>query len=271
MFKVLTLEDIPLIINLLRKANKFSEDTVKMIQENIHSNMIITAKVDKEISSMIIINLINNNYYVSNFIGIESDINELKELIGFTVEVIIHDSRGLNIIYDNFPYSEIMNEVFISNGFKFNYLNFLKEALPNQVYRTKNNLVINDKNDDVREYIFNHHFATLKKFNEYMGITSSSLPTIEDIHLDNINLVVARDKDNKVLGVARFSLITDSIYINSLYADNKEIYIDLIHLIANLTNRRLEIGLYPIREDLIAILKEIGFFINNADYFYKIN
>ena len=164
-----------------------------------------------------------------------------------------------------------MNEVFISNGFKFNYLNLLKEALPNQVYRTKNNLVINDKNDDVREYIFNHHLDTLKKFNEYMGVEGSYLPTIEDIHLDNINLVVARDKDNKVLGVARFSLITDSIYINSLYADAKDIYIDLIHLIANLTNRRLEIGLYPIRENLIEILKEIGFFINNADYFYKIN
>lgn len=271
MFKVLTLEDIPLIINLLRKTNKLTEDIIKMIQENIHTNMIITAKVDKEINSMIIINLINNNYYVSNFFGIESDISELKELIGFTVEVIVHDSRGLNIIYDNFPYSEIMNEIFLSNGFKFNYLNFLKEAIPNQVYRTKNNLIINDKNDDVREFIFNHHIATLKEFNEYMGITSSNMPTIEDIHLDNINIVVARGQDNSILGVARFSLITDSIYINSLYANNKEVYVDLIHQIANLTNRRLEIGLYPIRKNLIEILKELGFYINNADYFYKIN
>lgn len=271
MFKVLTLEDMPLIIKLLRSVNKLSEDLVKMIQDNIHSNMIITAKVDKEINSMIIINLINNNYYVSNFIGIESDINELKELVGFTIEVIVHDARGLNIIYDNFPYSEIMNEVFISNGFKFNYLNLLKETIPNQVYTTKNNLIINDKNEDVRQYIFNHHLDTLKKFNAYMGIDQTYLPTIEDIHLDNINIVVARGKDNSVLGVARFSLITDSIYINSLYASSEEIYIDLIHLIANLTNRRLEIGLYPIREDLISVLKELGFTINNADYFYKIN
>lgn len=271
MFKVLTLEDIPLIINILRETNKLSEDMVKLIQENIHSNMIITAKVDKKINSMIIINLINNNYYVSNFFGIEGDVNEIKELIGFTVEVIIHDARGLNIIYDNFPYSEIMNEVFISNGFKINYLNLLKETIPNQVYRTKNNLMINDKQDDVREYIFAHHIDTIKKFNEYMGFEPTSLPTIEDIHLDNINIVVARGRDNVILGVARFSLITDSIYINSLYANTKEIYTDLIHLIANLTNRRLEIGLYPIREELISLLKELGFVINNADYFYKIN
>ncbi|MCX4365656.1 MAG: hypothetical protein OSJ70_07780 [Bacilli bacterium] len=271
MFKVLTLEDMPLIIKFLRVANKLSEDTVKMIQDQIHTNMIITAKVEKEISSMIIINLINNNYYVSNFIGVENTIDDLKELIGFTVEVITHDARGLNIIYDNFPYSEIMNEVFTSNGFKFNYLNMLKEAIPNQVYRTKYNLVLNDKNEDVREYIFSHHVETLKSFNEYMGVSSVSLPNIEDIHLDNINIVVARGKDNRVLGVARFSLITDSIYINSLYAEDREIYIDLIHLIANLTNRRLEIGLYPIRKELIVILKELGFVVNNADYFYKIN
>lgn len=270
MFKVLTLEDIPLIINLLRKVGKLTEDIISKIQNNINSDMIITAKIDKEITSMIIINLINNNYYVSNFFGFEKDITEIKELIGFTVEVIVRDARGLNIIYDNFPYSEIMNEVFVSNGFKINFLNFLKETLPNQVYRTKNNLVINDKNEDVREYIYHNQLDTLSKFNDYMGVTNK-LPTIDDIHLDNINIVVARDKDSIVRGVARFSLITDSIYINSLYASSKEIYIDLIYQIANLTNRRLEIGLYPIREDLISILKELGFYINNADYYYRID
>lgn len=271
MYKVLTLEDLPKIINLLRKANRLTEDTVRLIQDNIESNMIICANIDKEINSMIIINLINNNYYVSNFIGNGNDINELKELIGFTVEVIVRDSRGLNIIYDNFPYSEIMNEAFLSNGFKYNFLNFLKETIPNQVYRIKNNINLNDKNEDVREYLFQNHAAILEKFYSYMGIENRPLPTIEDIHLDNINIVVARNRDNEVIGVARFSLITDSIFINSLYAKEKEVYIDLINQIANLTNRRLEIGLYPIREDLIAILKELGFYISNADYFYKID
>lgn len=270
MFKVLTLEDIPLIINLLRKVGKLTEDIISKIQDNINSDMIITAKIDKEITSMIIINLINNNYYVSNFISREINIKELKELIGFTVEVIVRDARGLNIVYDNFPYSEIMNEAFVSNGFKFNFLNLLKEALPNQVYRTKNNLILNDKSEDVREYIYQNHIETLKKFNDYMGIIEE-LPTIKDIHLDNINIVVARSRESKVIGVARFSLITDSIYINSLYADNKEVYVDLIYQIANLTNRRLEIGLYPIRENLISILKELGFYINNADYYYRID
>ncbi len=271
MFKVLTLEDLPRIINLLRKVNKLTEDTVKLIQENIESNMIICADIDKEINSMLIINLINNNYYVSNFIGLDNDINKLKELIGFTVEVLVHDSRGLNIIYDNFPYSEIMDEVFLKNGFKHNFLNFLKETLPNQVYRIKNNIILNDKHEDVRIYLHEHHLATLKNFYEYMKITNRSLPKIEDIHLDNINIVVARNRNNEVIGVARFSLITDSIFINSLYAEDKEIYIDLINQIANLTNRRLEIGLYPTRQNLIGILKELGFTINNADYFYKID
>lgn len=271
MFKVLTLEDLPKIINILREVNKLSEDFVKRIRDNIESDMIICANIDKEINSMIIINLINNNYYVSNFIGVDNDINELKELIGFTVEVIVHDSRGLNIIYDNFPYSEIMNEVFLQNGFKYNFLNFLKETLPNQVYRIKNNIVLNDKHDDVREYLYQNHVDTLKSFNNYMGINNRELPVIEDIHLDNINIVVARSRENRVIGVARFSLITDSIFINSLYAVDKEIYIDLINQIANLTNRRLEIGLYPTRKDLIEILSELGFTISNADYSYKID
>lgn len=271
MFKVLTLEDLSKIIDLLRKANKLNEDTVKHIRDNMEGSMLICASMDKEINSMIIINLINNNYYVSNFIGVDNDINELKELIGFTVEVIVHDARGLNIIYDNFPYSEIMNEAFIKNGFKYNFLNFLKETIPNQVYRVKNNIILNDKHDDVREYLYQNHVDTLSKFYDYMGINNRELPSIQDIHLDNINIVVARNRDNSVIGVARFSLITDSIFINSLYASDKEVYIDLIKQIANLTNRRLEIGLYPIRKDLIAILKELGFSISNADYFYRID
>lgn len=270
MLKVLTLDDINLIDKFFIKLDKYNEAILKNIEETIGISKIICASINKdEIDLMIIVNIINNQYYIGDIIENNNTIDEIKELLRFTVDTLKDDERGLNIIYDNFPYKEIMNNIFKNCDFKCSFINFVKEH-DDKIYPIKNNININDKTDDVREYLYSNYVDVLKSNMVYMN-EHGNLPTIDDIHLDNTNMAIVRDDENKVIGVARFSLITDSIFINSLYANSDDIYIDLINLISNLTNRKLEIGLYPVREHLMEILKNMGFIINNADYLYKID
>lgn len=271
MLKSLTLDDINLINKAYIKLNKYNESLAKNIEETIGISKIICASIrNDEIELMIIVNIINNQYYIGDILQNNNTIDEVKELLRFTIETLKKDERGLNIIYDNFPYKDIMDNIFKSCSFKCSFINFMKEN-DNKIHPIKYNININDKTDDVREYLYNNYIDVLKSNMVFMNDFTNSLPNIEDIHLDNTNMAIVRDDENKVIGVARFSLITDSIFINSLYANSDEIYVDLINLISNLTNRKLEIGLYPVRERLMNILKEMGFVINNADYLYKID
>ncbi len=272
MLKNLTIDDMSKISDAYIKMNRYSDSLMRNIESSLGVSKIICARLIKDkIDMMIVVNIINNQYYIGDIYDNGNTVLEIKELLRFTIDVLKEDERGLNIIYDNFPYKEVMDSILKSCDFKCSFINFVKPNVDNKIYPIKNNININDKSDDVRTYLYNNYIDVLKSNMAFMNDFTDELPSINDIHLDNTNMAIVRDDDNQVIGVARFSLITDSIFINSLYANSDDIYQDLINLISNLTNRKLEIGLYPVRSRLMEVLKNMGFIINNADYLYKID
>ena len=114
--------------------------------------------------------------------------------------------------------------------------------------------------------MLSHFEDDIKSISAYVGEVIR-FPDVIDIKKTNI--AASRDRNGNITGVLRFGLITDSIYINNIYADDKSTYLDLINLIKNLTNRKIEIGIYPIREDLLSVLSENGFKKSHSDYKYK--
>jgi F0F1-type ATP synthase epsilon subunit len=61
------------------------------------------------------------------------------------------------------------------------------------------------------------------------------------------------------------------MFINSLYAEDTDFLNDLINLIKSLTSRNIEIGIMPVRTDLIKYLSTHGFKINQADYIKSVS
>lgn len=271
MLKTLSLKDIDMIISFYKIIGVYSDELIKNIETNIETSKIICADIDQDkITSLLTVNLINNQYYLEDVLTSNEDIERIKDLLSYSIEVIRSDERGLNIIYDNFPYREIMDKIMIESGFKCNFLNYSREY-DGVITNVLSNININDKETDVKEYLYEKYVQVIKDEDEYLGKESKKLPTIDEIHLDNVNIAVVRDTSRKVIGVARFSLITDYIFINSLYAESDEVYIDLINLISNLTNRKLEIGVYPVRKDLMRVLESVGFIRTHSDYVIKLN
>lgn len=110
----------------------------------------------------------------------------------------------------------------------------------------------------------------IKSNDLYLG-TNSLIPDISTIRLENINVATIRDSSKEVCGTIRFSLVSDFILLDSLYASNEENYRALINLVKNLTLRRLEISISPSRVNLIKLLENMGFQKLQADYFFKLN
>lgn len=271
MHKTLTKEDISLIVNLYRSIDRFSESEIRTIYDNIDINQIVCATINEDkITSLIITNIIKNDYYLEDAIFVNNDPNEIESLLNYTIQVLRSDERGLTIIYDNFPYNELMHKLMINTGFKCNFINYVNDPLNQKIELIKNNISINDKSEDVREYIYNKYCESIKSNDTYLGI-SSPLPKIDDIHLDNTNVAVIRNDERKVIGVARFGIISDSLYVNSLYAEDEKTYLDLLTLINNLTNKKIEIGIFPIRNDLIDLFNKIDFKKYQADYILRLS
>lgn len=271
MLKTLTKDDFKLVLDLYRSINRFNEDELNNIFNNIEISKILCANIENNsITSLLITDIIKNNYYLEEVIFLNNDIEEIKNLITYTVKVLRNDERGIYIIYDNFPYSEIMHKMMCENGFKCNFVNYISLNEDDKIELIRPNIRLNDKEDDVKEYIYNNYVQEIKSNDLYLGITSE-LPEITSIHLENTNIAVIRDADNKVIGTARFGIIGESICLYSLYADSDEIYCDLINLIKNLTTKRIEIGFLPVRENLMRLLNSIGFKIFQTDYILKLN
>lgn len=271
MIKTLTKDDIKLIIELYRKTDKFDEDKILNIESTINDTRIFCATImDNKITSLIQTNLIRNNYYLEEVIFTRNDIEEVKNLISYTISEIRKDERGLNIIYDNFPYSEIMHQTMLENGFKCNYINLLMHHDPTKIELINPKILLNDKSEDVKKYIFNNYLDEIKSSNKYLGV-EAPLPSLESIRLENTNIAVIRDDNNLVVGTARFGLISDSIYLYSLYANDKSYYKELITLISNLTSHNIEVGFTPVRTELVEILSNLGFTKIQTDYILKIS
>lgn len=126
MLKRLLKEDINLIINFYHKVDNFDEQKIRMLYDTLDHTKIICANIQEDaITSMLITNIIKNNYYLEEVIYDHLNYEEMKSLINFTVCELRSDERGLNIIYDNFPYNELMNQTMIENGFKCNFINLI--------------------------------------------------------------------------------------------------------------------------------------------------
>lgn len=271
MLKVLTEEDIQLVNDLYRLINKYDGYYLNNIYSSLNTSKILCATInDNKISSLMIVNIIKNNYYLEEIVFINNNVNEIKDLISFTINYLKQDERGLNIIYDNFPYSELMHQIMNENGFKCNLINYISD-LENINYEIISpNIHINDKSEDVRQYIYDKYLKELGEMDEYLEIKSPKFE-IDSIHLENTNIAVVRDLNNKVVGTVRFGIIDQSIYLYSLYGEENEIIFQLINLVHNLSPRKMEIGILPVRKSLMNYLEIIGFKILQTDYILKIN
>lgn len=271
MLKRLLKDDVSLIINFLKKNHRFDEDKIRMLYECLDDTKIICASIkDNAITSMLITNIIKNNYYLEEVIYYNLDYEEMKSLINFTVCELRKDERGLNIIYDNFPYNELMNQTMLENGFKCNFVNLVYQNDGDKIELIKPYIALNDKKDDVRDYIYQNYVEEIKSNDAYLGI-KTDIPDIKAIRLENTNVAVIRNIENKVIGTLRFGIVSDSLYLYSLYADNEETYEDLIVLVKNLTRKNIEVGFFPTRSSVIKLLEKLGFTKFQTDYILKLN
>ena len=271
MLRVLTKSDIELLFNFYQKINRFDEIYIRQLYEAINETKIVVGNViNNNISSILISGIINNDYYLESILLTKEDHEEIKDLINYAISELRRDERGLNIIYDNFPYNQLMHEIMTENGFKSNFMNLICVPDANKIELIKPNIALNDKSDDVKLYIYKNLVEEIKVNDLYLG-TDTLVPDISSIHLENTNVATIRDNDNKVIGTLRFAIVSDSLFLDSLYADNEETYKDLITLVKNLTNKNIEINIYPSRTRVINILENLGFKKNHTNYILKLN
>ena len=251
MLKMINKKDIELIINFYQSIKLFDEDNIRQIYESLEDKLLIFASIERDkITSLLSVSLINNNYHMEKVLYENYDEDLIKDLISYTITQLRQDKdRGLNIIYDNFPYDDVMHEIMLEQGFKCNNINLSYQN-------------INDKQELIS--------SSIKSNDLYLG-TNSLIPDISTIRLENINVATIRDSSKEVCGTIRFSLVSDFILLDSLYASNEENYRALINLVKNLTLRRLEISISPSRVNLIKLLENMGFQKLQADYFFKLN
>lgn len=269
MYIRLAIEHMRKIEAFFSTINRQDSGSLDYIGENIDNSVIVTAKMENnDITMLLITSVIKNDYYLSDIVFTEKNEISFRELVKFTIDELRKDNRGLHIIYDNYPYNMEMSELLLECGFKCTFLNYIYK-FENKIFPVKNNILINERTDEVRTYLYEAYKRVTKSNDVYLG-TKSYLCSEEEINLDKTNIAIAK-KSERIIGVAKFALVGDAIFINSLYADNIEGYIDLINYIRNLTNRNLEIGILPVRRDLMEVLSELKFVKVHSDYMYKLN
>ena len=272
MLKMVNKKDIELIINFYQSIKLFDEDNIRQIYESLEDKILIFVSIERDkITSLLSVSLINNNYHMEKVLYENYDEDLIKDLISYTITQLRQDKdRGLNIIYDNFPYDDVMHEIMLEQGFKCNNINLSYQNINDKQELISSSISLNDKSDDVKIYIYKRLIEEIKSNDLYLG-TNSLIPDISTIRLENINVATIRDSSKEVCGTIRFSLVSDFILLDSLYASNEENYRALINLVKNLTLRRLEISISPSRVNLIKLLETMGFQKLQADYFFKLN
>ncbi len=241
MLKVLSREDHGLLKEFFPSNYPLEE-----LLNPVHGTRFLCANVEKKITSLMIVNLIKNQYYMTIQKG-RAEKEEIFSLLQFTLNVLRQDDAGIYCLYDNGPFNQEMDEILKENGFLYETINYEHTPILNQLYNVSSKVQINDRREDVLNYV-------MKKRKE------------ENFSLEHANVVVARDKEERVVGVARFALITNKIIVSILYGENDEIMTDLLHLIMNLTNRPIEISLSKEGMDLGSLLEKVGFVKSQADY-----
>lgn len=266
---VLTLNELNLITDFYRKLNILSEDTMKNIIMNLNTNKIIVAHIEnKEITTLITANLIKNNYYLERFLYLKYHSEEIQDLLKFLIESLKGDTACLRVLCDNYPYDESTDYMLLSTGFKYNYIDYLSESSENRIDSINYKFAINDKSSDVIEYLSRQIRTTYELTDRYLNINAREMPP--QVNVDNTNLAVIRDTNNSVIGVTSFTIVGDNMFVHSLYGENDEVLDKLIRLIKSITVRPIEIGVMPVRTELISFLDRYGFMRNQADYFRNI-
>ncbi len=270
MLKVLTKKDIELLIDFYQSINDFDENYIRQMYDTLEESKFLFASVEKEkITCLIVVSLINNNYHLEKTLYKKYNESLIKDLIRYATSELRKYDQGLNIIYDNFPYDEIMNDIMLELGFKCSYLNMHFNNYNDKQELIKPTISLNDKKDDVLIYIYKRLIEDIKSNDLYLGVTSL-IPDISTIRLENTNVAVIRE-NNEVIGTLRFGIVSNSILLDSLYANNEDGYKDLINLVRNLTNKDIEISISPSRVNLIKLLENLGFRKIQTDYILKLN
>lgn len=205
----------------------------------------------KEISVIIIVNLINNNYYIEDIIYDDNFI-EVGNTLRYAIDFMRQEQLGISIIYDNYPYSLDTSSILLSCSFHCQNIEYTYK-IQTKTSLIKRNLELNLKDNEVKKYILRKHKEI---YNDELVL-----------NIDNTNTLVS--KEDKITGVLRFSLINNAINIHDIYADAVDIYIDLINMMKNLTSKTIIINVIPSRRDLIEALNTLKFEITNS--FFKID
>lgn len=265
MIRLLNQSDIKILIEFYKNINRIDKEEIKNIYYHMNIDKLVIADIENDnITSLLIANIIKNEYYLEDAMFLNNDFVRLKELFRNMIDILRSDERGLSIIYDNVPYSDVMHEIMIEMGFKCTYVNYVNDY-ENKIELIKSNVLINDQSDDVSVYITEHYNNELKSISAYLSDIENSRITLD---ASKTNLVVTRNEVGNVTGVLRFGLINSVIYISNIYADQPYIYLDLINTVKNLTSRTIEIGIYPVRDELNNLLLNSGFKKYQTEYKY---
>lgn len=265
MIRLLKHSDIKMLIEFYKNINRIDKEEIKNIYYKMNLDKMVIADIDNDrINALLIANLIKNEYYLEDIMFINNDVGLVKEVFRNMIDILRNDERGLSIVYDNVPYSDMMHEILTETGFKCTYTNYINDN-DNRIELIRSNVSINDNDEDVSDYMTINYNNECKSIAAYLGENE-----IKDTIIDasKTNVAVIRNDQNKVVGVLRFALINSVINISNLYADDNSIYLDLLNTVKNLTNRTIEIGMHPIRENLNILLLNSGFKKYQTEYKY---
>ncbi len=269
MLRVLTKDDIGLIHEFYDHIGVLNKNAITTLYQDLDDTKVVCAYLrDNKISSLIITSIIKHNYYLEKIAITHEDILEIKDLVSFTIRELRKDERGINIIYDNFPYSRLMHQIMLENGFKCNYINLINLRRQDKIELIKPNIALNDKSEDVKTFIYNNLVEEVKS-NIATGV-NIDIPSPDSVHLENTNVAVIRDNANQVIGTVRFSIVSNSLYLSNLYGESNNVISDLLSLVKNLTTRNIEIGLYPNNSRIIELLEHNGFIKYQTDYILRL-
>lgn len=271
MLKSLTKKDIEILINFYQSVNDFDEDYIRQVYDELEHSKLMYASVNKDkIESLLIVNIINHNYHMEKIIYKDFDESLIKDLINYAITDLRKDERGINVIYDNFPYDEVIDSIMMEQGFKCNYLNMSCPYNGEHQELIKPTIALNDKSNDVTIYMYKRLIEDIKSNDIYLN-TNTLIPDISTLRLENTNVAVTRDNSGNVTGTLRFGIVSDVVLLDSMYANDEETYKDLINLVRNLTDKNIEISITPSRVNIIKLLESFGFQKIQTDYILKLN
>lgn len=271
MIKSITKKDIELLINFYNSLNALDDDYIRQLYDELEYSKLMYANVSKDkINYLLVVSIINNNYHMEKLLFKEFDEDLTRDLISYAITELRKDERGINIIYDNFPYDEVLDSILTNQGFKCNYLNMSLSYNGTHQELIKPTISLNEKSDDVIIYMYKRLIEDIKSNDIYLG-TNSLIPDISTIRLENTNVAVTKDQNGNITGTLRFGIVSNRIMLDSMYANDETTYQDLISLVRNLTNKDIEISVTPSRVNIIKLLENLGFKKIQTDYFFKLN